>query len=346
MTYTTLGLAGVPSSEPFYNEFAAGSSRPDSDQFTSLGLFGAVSFAQGDFDGKDPAIPTPRPDGSFTWLSLNGAIGVENEYEGKTGAIGIYGRTTLTFTPSAQLILGRRHSIIPDVTISIKPVNAVITVAHRLTLQARTTVSVRPQASRMQYGRSGVNATYVGNNTTTITPFATLRHRTWLRISGANSVVITPRAALTYTAAGVKNHSISGRTVIQSRPSAVLEFADGGISFGISGGSSIGLTVNGRVQVTRQTTYATHGSVSLRFTPAATITKGIGPPVAYGIQGRTTLRFTPQANLLLADGIIQQAFITGVNNVRVLPFGRIRVERAPQVASLRPEGRRRLVRVR
>lgn len=345
---TRLGLAGVPRRGPLFKEFPPSSGRPGALSFSRLALTGAPGRPH-TFAAKNPAgFSTSRPAGRYSSLGLHGAPrSLLPDVEPKASSVGVVGRTTLTLTPQATTVVNRRYTQLTDLVLSIRPVGAVITAAHRSFISGGTTLRLTPQATNLRYVRDGSEYAFQGNNEITLTPHGFMRYRAFRVTLGSTTLSLTPRATLQYTPAGQRNHQVSARTTLRLTPQAVMSFVDGGVAYSISGANTISLQINGRIQVTRETTYAQHGSTTMTLRPQATITKGTGPPVVYHVAGSTTLTLTPNGTMGVEIGIVEQHFIQGSSPLRLVPQARVTVKRAPTITpiDLNRPGRRSFVRI-
>lgn len=341
---TSLSLIGCPQSEPIWIQIGSITGpRPDGGQYTELGLDGLPRPVQ----TFTTPTTSPRPDGgTYTELGLDGLARPYQTFLPKVGARGIAGRTTLSITPQSSTIYGRRYSIIPNITLGIRPMGATITVAHTSNRQGRTTLSFGVQAT-MRYRRQGNEYSYSGGTTITISTSGAVRVRTRRSIVGNVTLSVTPRATVQYTPAPVRNHHIAGRVTTTLQPVATMAYLAGGLDYAISGSNLIQFEVLGRVSVVRQTTYRMHGSVTLTLRPQGTITKQSGPPQSYYIQASTTLSLTPRATLAYNLGTFEHFGIAGHVTLSAIPRGTVTVRRAPSITPLTKfrRGRRRFIRL-
>lgn len=345
---TRLGLAGVPRRAPFIKQFAPSVGRPGTLRFTKLGA-AATPRRRQTFTAKNPAgFSSSRPAGRFTQRGLTGTpMQRRPTFTAKAGNRGVAARTTLTLTPQAIMRVARRHTQLTDLVLSIRPIGAVITFAHRNTVAGRTTLLLSPRASNLHYTRDGAEFAFQGSNSIRLTPFGNVKYRTYRVTSGRTTLTVKPQAAMHYTPAPLRNHQVTGRTTLALLPQSAMTFVDGGIAYGISGRTTLSLVPSGFVQITRQTTHVTHGSCRISLTPQGAITKGTGAPIAYQVSGRTTLTLTPQGTMGLQLGIIEQHAILGSSRFAMIPNARITLARAPTVTPIdltRP-GRRRFIRI-
>lgn len=345
MEYTSLGLGGVPRAGVLYDDSVQGASRPDGGQFTELGLSGAARSPQ-QFDAKAPGSIPPRPDGEYTELGLTGWAGPIATYLPKRSNVGIYGSVELTVTPQGTITIGRRYYVPTDLVLSIRPMGAVITVAHTNLVQGSVSVSLKPQAGQLKYTRFGANNAMQGNAGVSVTPFGFVKYRTWRRLAGVTTTALVPRATLKYTAAPIRNLHVAGAVRVRVTPQGTVAHQAHGVPYAVTGTNTVSVTPAGRVSVVRQTTYVTYGRVTVSLTPQGTITKGTGEPIAYHVSGSTILSVVPQATMGLQPGTVEQHAVIGSVQVHVRPFSRVTVVRAPTITPLtRRGGRRRFVRI-
>jgi hypothetical protein len=309
---TTLGLAAVPRSAPFLaHEEQVGSARPGTKRFTRLSL-----------------LATPRRPQTFT---------------AKEGPPQANARIELTIAPQATLLYMPRRYTATDIVLSIRPMTAVLTFAHRTTVPGAATVGIQVTA-QLRYHREGSANSLQGNNEVSVVPFGNIRHRAWSLFSGHVTVDAVPDAGLVYSASGVRNYHIGGSTRSITSVQATVQYTEIGLSFSVAGSSSFGLAPSGRVSIVRETTYGMHGSVSLSLVSQGSVDHEIGPPVAYHISASADVALVPRATLALVTGLVNQYAVLGDVTFGTTPGSRVTVRRAP-VLDVLAQGRRRFIRI-
>lgn len=291
--------------------------------------------------------PLTRPDKRYSSLGLSGTTARRRApFTEKAGAIGVVGRTTIDLIPSAVISIARAHRTLTDLVLSIRPVGAVISVAHTSNRQGRTTLGFQPIAT-MRFTRVGRQYAFQGSNTLEFGTFGNVHIRHRRAQIGSNSITMVPQATAVYTPAPLRNHHLLARVTTRLIPQATITRTQNGLAFSLDSGSTLELKVAGRVAVVRQTTYRTSGRITVTLQPSATMVKGSGPPVDYAIQARTTLALLPRATLGYNVGAFERFEIMARSITVLTPMARITLRRAPTVTPLGDfrRGERRFIRV-